>query len=118
MLPLTPAELAKPDTVTDADAKAYYEQHKNSYGTPERRELQQMILPRTAKRRPPRARSIAKGLSFADLAKERGLKPTDTDLGIVSKSRSHRSGDRRGRLRAQARRSERADQGRSSAPCC
>ena len=29
---------------------------------------------------------IAKGASFADIAKERGLKDTDTDLGMVTKS--------------------------------
>ena len=31
LLTLTPADLAKPETVTDADAKSYYEQHKSSY---------------------------------------------------------------------------------------
>ncbi len=29
---------------------------------------------------------IASGLSFDDLAKERGLKPSDVELGLVSKS--------------------------------
>ena len=85
LLALTPAELAKPENVSDADAKAYYEQHKNAYGTPERRALQQMNFPNDEETAAARER-IAKGLSFADLAKERGLKPTDTDLGIVSKS--------------------------------
>jgi peptidyl-prolyl cis-trans isomerase D len=85
LLPLTPAELAKPDTVTDAEAKAYYEQHKNSYGTPERRALQQMNFPNGEEAAAAREK-IAKGESFADLAKERGLKPTDTDLGVVSKA--------------------------------
>ena len=84
MLTLTPAELAKPDTVSDADAKAYYTQHKDKYGTPEKRELHQMVFPDMAAAAAARER-IAKGLSFADLAKERGLKDSDTDLGMVVK---------------------------------
>src|ERR1035437_8608456 len=34
LLSLSPADIAKPDAVSDADAKSYYEQHKASYGTP------------------------------------------------------------------------------------
>lgn len=85
MLSLTPAELAKPADVTDADAKAYYEQHKDQYGTPEKRELQQMVFPNADDAAAARDR-ITKGTSFADLAKERNLKPSDTDLGMVAKS--------------------------------
>jgi peptidyl-prolyl cis-trans isomerase D len=85
LLSIVPSELAKPDTVSDADAKAYYEAHKNAYGTPEKRELQQMVFPNAEEAAAARDR-IAKGLNFADLAKERGLKPSDTDLGMVTKA--------------------------------
>jgi peptidyl-prolyl cis-trans isomerase D len=85
LLSLTPADIAKPDTVSDADAKAYYEQHKNSYGTPERRELRQIVFP-NAQDAATASERIAKGLSIADLAKERGLKDTDIDVGMVAKS--------------------------------
>jgi peptidyl-prolyl cis-trans isomerase D len=85
LLTLTPAELAKPDAVPDADAKAYYEQHKASYGTAERRELHQIVFPKAEDATAARDR-LTKGLSFADLVKERGLKDTDTDVGIVAKS--------------------------------
>ncbi len=85
LLSLTPAALAKPDAVSDADAKAYYEQHKDAYGTPEKRELKQMVFPNAEEASAARER-IVKGMSFADLAKERGLKPSDTDIGIVAKA--------------------------------
>ena len=39
------------------------------------------------RKKPQAARSrIASGLSFDDLAKERGLKPSDVDLGLIAKS--------------------------------
>ena len=85
LLSLTPADIAKPDAVPDADAKTYYEQHKASYGTPERRELRQIVFPKPEEAAAAHER-IAKGASFADLAKERGLKDTDTDVGMVTKA--------------------------------
>jgi len=84
MLTLSPAELAKPDAVSDADAKAFYEQHKNDYGTPEKRELQQIVFANEEEAAAARER-IAKGTSFTDIAKERGLKPSDVNIGTVAK---------------------------------
>ena len=85
LLSLTPADIAKPDAVSDADAKAYYERNKNSYGTPERRELRQIVFPKPEDAAAAKERT-AKGASFADIAKERGLKDTDIDVGLVTKS--------------------------------
>jgi peptidyl-prolyl cis-trans isomerase D len=85
LLLMSPAALAKPAAVSDADAKSYFEQHKVNYGAPERRELRQIVFPKPEDAAAARER-IAKGLSFADLAKERGLKDTDTDLGLVTKA--------------------------------
>jgi peptidyl-prolyl cis-trans isomerase D len=85
ILSLTPASLAKPDAVSDADAKKYYEDHKASFGTPERREVHQIVYANEADAAAASDR-IAKGLSFADLVKERGLKESDTFLGIVTKA--------------------------------
>ncbi|MGH6682922.1 MAG: SurA N-terminal domain-containing protein [Pseudolabrys sp.] len=85
LLSMTPSDLAKPDTVTDVDAKNYYESHKSSYGTPERRELRQIVFPNPEDATAAHDR-IVKGLSFADLAKERGLKDSDTDVGMVAKT--------------------------------
>ena len=85
MLALTPAELAKPSEVSDADAKAYFDQHKANYGKPETRELRQMVFQKPEDAAAARDK-ITKGASFDDIAKERGLKASDTDVGIVTKS--------------------------------
>jgi peptidyl-prolyl cis-trans isomerase D len=85
LLSMAPADLAKPDAVNDADAKAYYDLHKGSYGTPERRELRQMVFSNPDDAAAAHER-IVKGASFADLVKERGLKDTDTDVGMVAKA--------------------------------
>ncbi|HXX07479.1 MAG TPA: SurA N-terminal domain-containing protein [Pseudolabrys sp.] len=85
LLALAPADLAKPDAVNDADAKAYYEQRKSSYGKPEKRALRQIVFPNADDAAAARER-IAKGASFDDIAKERGVSLPDTDLGTVTKS--------------------------------
>ncbi len=85
LLALTPAEIAKPESVSDSDAKTYYEQRKANYGTPEKREVRQIVFQNPEEAAAARER-IEKGLSFADLAKERGLKESDTDLGMVTKA--------------------------------
>src|SRR5476651_2709647 len=85
LLSLTPASLAKPDAVSDADAKKYYEDHKASFGTPERREVHQIVFANEADAAAASDR-IVKGLSFVDLVKERGLKDSDTFLGLVTKA--------------------------------
>ena len=85
LLSLAPSELAKPDAVTDADAKAYFEQHKDSYGKPEKREVRQIVFQKPEEAADARER-ITKGAKFDDIAKERQLKESDTDLGMVAKS--------------------------------
>ena len=85
LLTLTPSEIAKPDAISEAETKTYYEQRKASYGTPERRELRQMVFPNAEDAAAAREK-IAKGTSFVDLAKERGLKDTDVDVGMVTKA--------------------------------
>jgi len=84
-LALAPGDLAKPDAVSDADAKAYYEQRKSSYGKPEKRELRQIAFPNEQEAAAARER-ISKGASFDDIAKEREMKPSDIDLGLVAKA--------------------------------
>ena len=85
LLTLAPSNLAKPDTVSDADAKAYYEQRKDSFGKPERRELRQIAFPNEEDAAAARER-ISKGATFDDIAKDRGMKPSDIELGTVTKS--------------------------------
>jgi peptidyl-prolyl cis-trans isomerase D len=85
VLAMSPADLAKPDAVSDADAKSYFEQHKASYGTPERRELKQIVFQKPEDAAAAHER-IVKGASFADITKERGLKDSDVNVGMVTKA--------------------------------
>ena len=85
LLPVIPADLAKATAVNDADAKVYFEQRKESYGKPEKRELRQIVFPNADEAAAARER-IVKGASFDDIAKERGVNASDTDLGAVTKS--------------------------------
>ncbi|MGX9393509.1 SurA N-terminal domain-containing protein [Nitrobacteraceae bacterium UC4446_H13] len=82
---ITPDELAKWTTVSDDDAKKVYEERKDTFATPEKRDVSQMVFPNAEDAAAARAR-LTGGLSFDDLAKERGLKPSDVDLGLVAKS--------------------------------
>jgi peptidyl-prolyl cis-trans isomerase D len=82
---ITPDELAKWTTISDEDAKKVYEERKDTFATPEKRDVSQMVFPNAEDAAAARAR-LTGGLSFDDLAKERGLKPSDVDLGLVTKS--------------------------------
>ena len=82
---ITPEEIGKWSEVSDEDAKKLFEQRRDKLGTPEKREVSQIVFPNAEEATAARSR-IASGLSFDDLAKERGLKPSDVDLGMVAKS--------------------------------
>ena len=84
LLTLSPAAIANPDAVSDADARKYYDRHKSDYGTPEKRDVKQIVFPKAGDAEAAR-KEIDAGKTFADLVKQRGLKPSDTDLGMVSK---------------------------------
>jgi peptidyl-prolyl cis-trans isomerase D len=85
VLALTPDELAKKIDVSDDDAKKVFEQRREHYATPERRQVFQIPFqnPDEAKAASDR---IAAGTSFEDIAKERNLTPSDIDLGNVTKN--------------------------------
>jgi peptidyl-prolyl cis-trans isomerase D len=82
---ITPEDIGKWSEVSDDDARKLYDVRKDSLGRPEKREVAQIVFPNNEEAAAARAR-IASGLSFDDLAKERGLKPSDVELGLVSKS--------------------------------
>jgi peptidyl-prolyl cis-trans isomerase D len=82
---VTPEEVGKWSAVSDEDAKKLFEQRKDTLGTPEQREVSQIVFPDAEEAQAARTR-IAGGTSFDDLAKERGLKPGDVDLGMIAKS--------------------------------
>jgi peptidyl-prolyl cis-trans isomerase D len=85
VLALIPSELANSIEVSDDDIKNAYEEHRVSYGTPERRQIQQLPYP-SIEAAQADADRIAKGTSFVDIAKERGLSEKDIDLGTLTKS--------------------------------
>ena len=82
---VTPEEIGKWENVSDEDARKAFEQRRDQLGTPERREIQQIVFPNEGEAAAARSR-IASGMSFEDLAKERGLTASDTDLGLIAKS--------------------------------
>jgi peptidyl-prolyl cis-trans isomerase D len=82
---ITPEEVGKWSDVSDEDAKKLFEQRRDRLGTPEQRQVSQIVFPNAEEAQTARSR-ITGGLSFDDLAKERGLSSTDVDLGMVAKS--------------------------------
>ena len=85
IMSLTPADLARPDDVSDADAKRYYDSNLARYGTPERRQLEQIVFPTLEEAQAAAAR-LGETLSFEALAKERGMDAKDLDIGLLTKS--------------------------------
>ena len=82
---INPEEIGKWASVSDDDAKKRFEERRGKLGTLEQRQVSQIVFPNADEAAAARSR-IASGLSFDDLAKERGLNAADIDLGIISKS--------------------------------
>jgi peptidyl-prolyl cis-trans isomerase D len=82
---INPEEIGKWTDVSDEDAKKVFEQRRDKLGTPERREVSQMVFPNAEEALAARGR-ITSGMSFDDLAKERKLNVSDVDLGMITKS--------------------------------
>lgn len=82
---VSPEEIGKWSEVSDEDAKKVFDQRKDRLGTPEKRQIHQIVFPNAAEAQAARER-LAGGMSFEDLGKERGLSASDVDLGLVTKS--------------------------------
>ena len=82
---VSPEEIGKWSEVSDEDAKKAFDQRKDRLGTPEKRQIQQIVFPNAAEAQTARER-LTGGTSFEDLGKERGLSASDVDLGLVTKS--------------------------------
>jgi peptidyl-prolyl cis-trans isomerase D len=82
---LDAAALAKPDAVSEADARARYEQQKAKYGSPERRTIQQITFPSQAEAEAA-ANKIKEGATFESIAAERNVSPQDLELGTFTKA--------------------------------
>src|ERR1700704_4036929 len=73
---ITPEEIGKWSQISDDDAKKVFEQRRDKLGTPEQRQVSQIVFPNTEEAMAARSR-LTSGLSFEDLVKERGLNPSD-----------------------------------------
>ena len=85
LLALIPDEIAKTIEVSDADVKRAYDERLSRYTTPERRDLQQIVFP-NQEEADKAAQQLKEGTTFDALVKERGLKDTDVNLGLVTKT--------------------------------
>ncbi len=85
LLALSPETIAKSIEVSDADVKRAYDDHLSRYTTPERRDLQQIVFP-NQEEADKAAQRLKEGTTFDALVKERGLKDTDVNLGLVTKT--------------------------------
>jgi peptidyl-prolyl cis-trans isomerase D len=82
---ITPDEIGKWSDISDDDAKKVFELRKAAMGTPEKRQVLQIVFPNEEEAKAARDR-ITSGTSFEDVAKERKLSTSDYDLGLVTKS--------------------------------
>jgi peptidyl-prolyl cis-trans isomerase D len=82
---INPEVIGKWTEVSDEDAKKIFELNRDKLGTPEKREVSQIVFPNEGEAQAARSR-IASGTSFDDLAKERNLNLSDVDLGLIEKS--------------------------------
>ncbi len=85
VLSLTPDEIASSINVSDDEAKEFYDKNAARFVTPERREVQQIVFPDEEAAKAA-LEKIKGGAWFENVATERGLSPTDINLGLVAKS--------------------------------
>jgi peptidyl-prolyl cis-trans isomerase D len=86
ILALTPAALAETIVVTDADVEKRYQELKATrYSEPEKRKLQQILLPDEAAAEAAYAK-IAEGATFAQVAADNKLTDKDIDLGTLTRT--------------------------------
>lgn len=82
---ITPEEIGKWNAVSDEEARKVYDERKDKIGTPDKREVSQIVFPTMEEATSARSR-LGASFSFEDLAKERGLNPSDYNLGLIAKS--------------------------------
>jgi peptidyl-prolyl cis-trans isomerase D len=80
----TPGTLAKPETVSDDDARKFFDEVRDQrYGTAEKRDVWQMVFPSEADAKDAVAK-LKGGLSFEALVEQRKMNLKDTQLGSVA----------------------------------
>ena len=85
LLRLEPIDVAESIEITDDEVRVLYDQRVSEYTTPETREIQQITFDSVDEARAARDRIIG-GTDFLEIAKERGMKPIDYNLGDLQRS--------------------------------
>ena len=86
VIALSPETLARPDQVSDEEARKRYEQVKASrFGSPERRKIQQIVFPSREEAEAAFAR-IKEGTTFEAIAAEKSIPQGELELGTFAKS--------------------------------
>lgn len=67
-------------TVTEAQVKKYYEEHKSQYGAPEKRDVR-IVLTKAEAQAKEAKKEIESGKSFASVAKSKSIDPTSKNNG-------------------------------------
>ncbi|HUI95040.1 MAG TPA: SurA N-terminal domain-containing protein [Xanthobacteraceae bacterium] len=84
ILALTPDAIAPTIEIADADVKAIYDKNPNLFGTPEKRDVQQILFfDKDAAHKA--AERLKAGTSFDDLIKDPQIKDKYKDLGMIAK---------------------------------
>jgi len=89
---LSPDAVVDQVQIDEADLKKAYEKRLPEFVIPEKRMVQRLVYPTAAEAQAARARLDAGKATFADLAKERGLSLTDTDLGEKTRDELGKAG--------------------------
>ncbi|HMO28420.1 SurA N-terminal domain-containing protein [Enterovirga sp.] len=85
LLAISPAILAKPDAVSDEDARAYYARVKDTrFGAPEKRTIQQIIFP-TREQAEAASAKIKAGATFEEIARENKVDDATLNLGTLTR---------------------------------
>lgn len=86
VLSVVPANLVKPEAVSDADVKKRYDEMKNDrFVTPERRTVQQLVFADDASAAAAKAK-LDKGVGFDKLAADEKKSASDVSLGTLRRS--------------------------------
>jgi len=81
---LHPEDLAKPEDISDEDARAHYDANIKQYSTLERRRVSQIHFD-TKDEADAAAAELAQGKTFDEIAQERNLSQSDLDLGLLTR---------------------------------
>jgi len=83
---LTPDQIADPSAVSDADAKQRYDEQQARFAKPEKRQVEQIVFKDSADAAAAAA-ALNSGTTFDQLIAQRNLKPSDVDLGLITRDK-------------------------------